>query len=399
MNDSILPRVDKKRLVVFSDDWGRHPSSSQYLIQCVLSEYNVEWINTIGMRPPKVSLSTFTRGVQKIGDWSRKTRKSPVSAPEGCRNPAVYNPIMWPRFRWNWQRSVNANLMRRQLQHCRGIEFGITTVPIVADVLPDLGVGHWTYYCVDDWSTWVGLDHRTLDRLEAKLLPQVDSIVTASEALQSRIERKGFESTVLTHGVHLDHWHTPRESVALLDDLERPLVVQWGLINQNLDVAALSRLSSEITEGTILLVGPEVDVDPALDQVDRVVRFPPMEYSELPSLARAASVLIMAYQANTATKASQPLKLKEYMSTDLPVVATKIPASEAWADAVDLYESPEQFSQLVRQRISEGSSDVQMNARKRLKSESWANKADQFMDIVTASQRIVGTGNSGVGSC
>ena len=37
-------------LLVFSDDWGRHPSSCQHLVRNLLDRYPVVSVNTIGTR-------------------------------------------------------------------------------------------------------------------------------------------------------------------------------------------------------------------------------------------------------------------------------------------------------------------------------------------------------------
>ena len=369
------------RMVVFSDDWGRHPSSSQHMVRCMLDDFEVDWINTIGMRPPKISLSTMKRGFEKIGDWARRKKPSESVTTEPA-NPRVQNPIMWPRFCFGWERALNAKLLIRQLRRYEGARLGITTVPIVADIVERLDVDRWIYYCVDDWSNWVGLDHKTLAQMEARLLAKVDSVVTVSDSLKDRIKSLGYDSHLITHGVHREHWQTAGDVVCPgLEGLERPLVVQWGLMNQNLDVPALARLASELTSGTIVLVGPEVDVDPALDHVDRVVRLPAVDYAALPALASEASVLVMAYHANAATVASQPLKLKEYMSTPVPVIARRIPATDLWSDAVCLYDTPEEFSSLVRQGLKAGLSEGERFARERLETETWSAKAEDLLRV------------------
>ena len=51
-------------LLVFADDWGRSPSSSQHLMRQLLDRYRVLWVNTIGMRPPRFNLSTLRRGLE-----------------------------------------------------------------------------------------------------------------------------------------------------------------------------------------------------------------------------------------------------------------------------------------------------------------------------------------------
>jgi hypothetical protein len=94
----------------------------------------------------------------------------------------------------------------------------------------------------------------------------------------------------------------------------------------------------------------------------------------------------MAYQANEATIASQPLKLKEYMATGRAVVARSIPATLDWADAIDLYTSSSEFSSSVRNRIATGVEPSQVAARRRLDVESWETKARSFGSTVTGQE-------------
>ena len=74
----------------------------------------------------------------------------------------------------------------------------------------------------------------------------------------------------------------------------------------------------------------------------------------------------------------QPLKLKEYLATGKSVVARDLPATSAWADALDLARTPEAFSAAVRRRLSTGLPKEQRLARRRLAGESWESKAQAF---------------------
>ncbi|MDO4630493.1 MAG: hypothetical protein Q4C70_15045, partial [Planctomycetia bacterium] len=64
--------------LIFSDDWGRHPSSCQHLARFLIQNENhrVFWVNTIGTRPPGFNLLTLRRGAQKIVSWVSSRRKS-----------------------------------------------------------------------------------------------------------------------------------------------------------------------------------------------------------------------------------------------------------------------------------------------------------------------------------
>jgi hypothetical protein len=74
----------------------------------------------------------------------------------------------------------------------------------------------------------------------------------------------------------------------------------------------------------------------------------------------------------------QPLKLKEYIATGKPVVVRNLPSTSQWSDCVDVVDSPEEFARVVLERLRDGVPPAQMQARKRLESESWSAKAEQF---------------------
>ncbi len=63
------PASDSRGILVFSDDWGRHPSSCQHLIRHLLDRTPVVWVNTIGTRRPRFSPYTLQRGLGKVRHW------------------------------------------------------------------------------------------------------------------------------------------------------------------------------------------------------------------------------------------------------------------------------------------------------------------------------------------
>jgi glycosyltransferase involved in cell wall biosynthesis len=137
-------------------------------------------------------------------------------------------------------------------------------------------------------------------------------------------------------------------------------------------------LAADLTAGTILFVGPECEPDPALDRCPRVQRLPALPLAKLPHLARTAAVLVMPYADLPVTRAIQPLKLKEYLATGLPVVVRDLPATRDWADCLDLADTPASFAQAVRRRLVTGIPEDQQRARARLAEESWTEKARLF---------------------
>jgi glycosyltransferase involved in cell wall biosynthesis len=375
-------RAGAAPLLVFSDDWGRHPSSCQHLVRRLLDRRAALWVNTIGTRAPRLDLPTMRRGLGKVRQWLRPAGRGPGDA--GPPNLRVLNPRMWPWLRSRFDRWLNRRLLVRQLTPAvRDLPeppVAITTLPVVADLMGRLPVRRWVYYCVDDFSQWPGLDQDVMRRMEAEVVARADVVVAVSEPLQERLARMGRPAHLLTHGVDLDFWTSPTDAPLPdgLDRLERPWVVFWGVVDRRMDVAFVNRLAADLTRGTVLLVGPEQGLDPALFASPRVVRVPPVRFAQLPRLAREAGVLVMPYADLPVTRAMQPLKLKEYLATGRPVVARDLPANRVWVGGLDLADSPAAFSEIVRERLHTGLPDGQRQARARLAGEGWGAKARAF---------------------
>ena len=379
--------TQRPNLLVFADDWGRHPSSCQHLIRNLLDRYEVYWVNTIGTRRPRFNLFTLQRALGKFRQWLRP--------PAVTRLPAglhIVNPPMWPWIRSRFDRFLNRRLLARTLLPLvRSLStpcFAVTTIPIVVDLVDVLPVQRWVYYCVDDYGQWPGLDQVALQRMETHLIQGMDKLVAVSDTLRDKLLRTGRTVSLVTHGVDLDSWagESARKTLPELDSLERPLIAFWGVADRRMDMSFVTRLAADLHRGTIVFVGPQCECSPMLKKTARVVCLGPVDYEMLPQVAREAAVLIMPYADVPVTQAMQPLKLKEYLATGKPAVVRDLPATREWRDCLDLAATPEAFSEAVRLRLTTGLPAEQRRARGRLRSESWATKARLFERAALASE-------------
>ena len=378
-------------LVVFSDDWGRHPSSCQHLTRHLLADYGVLWVNTIGLRPPRADRETLRRAAGKLRQWTAANRAD-TPAPAAGPAPAVLNPRMWPWFRRPHDRAWNRRLLSSQLRPAierlrdgRGPTAAVCTVPVLAPLVGALPVDRWVYYCVDDFSVWPGVDGRTAGESERTLVRSADRLVAAGPALADRLRAmdRRADVAVVGHGFEPGFWENP--TVPFPHPLPAGrLVVFWGLVDRRLDAAAVRAIAESVgpdspAPATVLLVGPGQDEDPALATPANVLRLPAVSREALPALAAAADVLVMPYADAPVTRAMQPLKLLEYLAAGKPAVVRDLPATRPHADCCDLADGPEAFARLVSHRLLNGESPERFDSRaRRLEGVSWASRARQF---------------------
>jgi len=391
------------QLIVFADDWGRHPSSSQHLVRELLPQYPTLWVNTVGTRRPRLNWSDIKRGVRKLCHvLAASDAIIDHMDPDLPENLYVIEPLMYPGFRSHWQRRFNRRKLTRAIHGCFGQTLAtmplfsaknsptprrvvVTTLPITADLVGQLNVDRWIYYCVDDYSQWPGADHAVMDAMERELVAKVDTVVCVSETLQKRAMQIGAEDTVLmTHGVDMSRWKKPDPRTKIADQWpgeDRPIALFWGLIDERLDDDWCSRLSYQ-GRVSVVYAGP-VDGNPQLDA--DACRLGPIAHHDLPAHAAASSVLIMPYIDAPVTRAMQPLKLLEYLATMKPVVVRDLPSTRAWADCCDLASDAQAFVRLVQERVKTGTPPEQIAARqRRLPGETWSAKAAQLAAIINA---------------
>ena len=378
-------------LLVFSDDWGRHPSSCQHLIAQMLPRRKVLWVNTIGTRPPRLDLRTMQRVLEKLGQWVKPATSAGDHGDHGRlqASPQIISPRMWPSFASSASRSLNKRLLKSALtpaiEALGAPPIVITTLPIMADLVGEIPAKRWVYYCVDDFSVWPGYDGKTMAAMERELVAKVDVTVAVSEHLADGLRQLGAQPHLLTHGVDIDAWHRadqPRNLPVEFSGLDGPFVVFWGVIDRRMDSEWLLALSQAMTQGSIVLIGPQEDPDPALSAIPRLFIRNAVSFEKLPDIAASANVLVMPYIDAPVTRAMQPLKLKEYLASERPVVVRALPATRPWADACDVCESKDEFVRAVLAQLTDKRAGAipanHSSARKRLATESWQFKSTQI---------------------
>lgn len=380
----------KQEFLVFSDDWGEHPSSCQHIFRIIGKEHRVLWVNTIGMRNPTWTARDAKKAVKKAAKMLRSAN-GPNQGKNRDGNISVCQPMMLPGVRSRVVRWFNARSVTRTVRTAmRELRFEdpivVTTVPNAVeyrDLLVDRRV---IYYCVDDFSLWPGLDAESVQGMERRLVARADRIIAVSDALSRRFKEFGKDASVVTHGVDIELFAT----VALrehprLQHVQKPRVGFFGLIDGRLDWELLVPLAQRLPNVSFVLAGP-VDASAGELPVRGNIHFVgAVPYRELPEFITGVKALVLPYKTGALAKVLSPLKLKEYLATGKPVICAPIEAVREWVDVVGVGATVDEWETLLRRVLECEQIEQEHCVSERLALESWDVKASTFrgrcMDI------------------
>lgn len=373
--------------VVFADDWGVHPSSAQHLFRRVARAHRTLWVNTLGLRPPRLDRADAARVVRKLRAMAGpRAVVAPTADDRAGLDLHVIAPPMLPWMRPALLRALN----RRAVRHAVAREAQrlglhapviVTTVPNGVDGAGLAGSRALVYYCVDDFTRWPGVDAIAAEALEGELLARCDLVLATSQHLADTRRSPRGPTALLPHGVDLEHLGRASDPATTpLAGIRRgrPVLGYLGLLDARCDVALVTAVAQARPDWDVVLVGPvDASPDPRLAR-DNIRRIPAVPYEGVPAALAAFDVAILPYVRSELTRAINPLKLREYLASGRPVVATSLPEVARYAPAVALADTPADFIAAV-ERCLAGPRDRRAERAALLAGESWDDRAQDFV--------------------
>ncbi len=372
--------------LVFSDDFGEHPTSCQHIFGYIPDGYPVLWVNTIGMRSPKPTVRDFQKIILKskkmIYGFFSNTGKG--SHPEKIN---VLQPPMLPFQKISIFRKINSfivcHLVKKRLQ---GLKMKspvlVITAPNASDYIGEFGERRVVYYCVDDFVEWPGLEKDLVRNMEKELIQKADICFATSDNLYNKLVKVGKKTHLLTHGVDYKFFEIlPEEEHDLLKGIPKPRVGYFGLFDERSDQKIILEIAERMP-GVYFVITGGIEVDISKFRKQHNIKFTgSIPYNELPAMVKGFDICMLPYKVNKLTNAIQPLKFKEYLATGKPVVSTPIQEACKLGRYVMIAESLYGWEHYILKGLNGISADEQAKRKLFLEGESWNKKAKSFVDI------------------
>ena len=317
-----------ENVVCFAKDWDGHPTSNTHLMRLLARRNRVLWLESVAMRAPHVG----------SGRDLRRMARRLAAAARGVRRVEsdlwVASPLVLPLPHSPWASALNRRLLRWTVGRlCRrlGMErFQVWTfLPTAGDHARALGGRPLVYYCVDDWAHSPDYDGARVAAAEARLCQAADVVFATSQALVAEKRRWNRRTHHAPHGV--DHAHFARALepalpvAAEVARLPRPVLAVVGLLDWRIDTGLLAAVADRRPDWSLALVGPALADLGALAARRNVHLLGRVPYAHLPTVLKGCDVGLIPFVVDEYTRHIDPVKLREYLSAGLPVVATALP--------------------------------------------------------------------------
>ena len=377
--------VGKNRpLIVFGEDWGAHPSSTQHIVKILGKNRQVIWLNSIGLRKPKLTLHDISRLFHKVKSFLVNQQKSDknkdVSSYSNDNNNSrfiIINPLVIPCANSWLSLTLSKAILNWQIKlACKKIALTDpiiwASLPTTVDYLELFGKAPCVYYCGDDFTSLAGVDHQFVSQKERELITRSRYIFTASEKLLDKFPTEKVVN--IPHGVNFSLFSKPVETTPLDLPQGKPIAGFYGSISAWLDQDLLVQTIKALPYWYFVFIGKvDCNVD-KLQQFSNVYFLGAKPHVDLPKYIQNWNVAILPFINNKQIQMCNPLKLREYLASGTPIVTTDFNALNGYRKYLQIANANKPFYQAILLANAEITTAVNFD------------KLDNISDLLTITQ-------------
>jgi teichuronic acid biosynthesis glycosyltransferase TuaH len=231
------------------------------------------------------------------------------------------------------------------------------------------------YYNIDDYSLYWPHRAERIRQLEKETVRAAELTVCVSHLRALELRELVPEAAGRIH--HVPHGaptrflaasplNLPAEPPADLADLPRPYLGYIGSLEDRVDWELLDRLSRELPEASVVVVGRVRDpvAEPWWECCARFLSRPNVHalgwrpQDALPLYYQAFDAVLIPYRLDHPfNRVCNPTKIMDAMGSGRPIVATAIPECRLHAERFDVAGDGDEFIEIVRRIVDSGSDD------------------------------------------
>lgn len=303
-------------------------TNKQHIASRLAATHQVIYINSMGLRRPRINLADLGRIFRKLVGAATKRGQRP----SGGGDMRIIDPKVVPLHGSAIVRKLNVVLTSR-LRRSLPDQYDLWTFSPLTYGL-EKGAGTVVYHSVDLLHAFEGVPSRALLRAEASLLRTAHGVVASSSVIADHLRSQGAREVLLWPNVADTTLFANRAEAQSVAGSSREGVVFAGNMSGAKVDFELLRSVAELGH-TLYLAGPvAIDGSHGTASLKKLLLLPNVRHvgslpqTDLAKLFSKCRVGLIPYLVNEYTQGVFPMKVHEYRAAGLHVVSTMLPSLE-----------------------------------------------------------------------
>jgi glycosyltransferase involved in cell wall biosynthesis len=336
----------------FGTDWDpENRTSAHHVARWLAQHETVLYFECPGLRPPRSSGRDLRRMFRKVlAAFGPPRRPAPMVE--------VRTLLQLPFHRLPGVRAFNQWILllavRRVASRARrggGQVVSWFLAPHVESLAGRVGEDLTVQYCVDDYASLPDVNVAAITAMDEALSRKADLVFVVSDTMLARKHSVARRLVLSPHGVDVGHFRRAADPSIRLPEEVRSLsgVVLgfFGLIEAWIDLDLIQTLADRHPEWTFVMIG-RIAVPAAQVPVRPNILFlGARPYQQLPEYGRRFDVSIIPYRFTQQVHHANPIKLREYLAMEKPIVSVPTPEINKFADVVHIATTADEWERAI----------------------------------------------------
>lgn len=197
------------------------------------------------------------------------------------------------------------------------------------------------YDCMDEWSSFPNMGRFNVSE-ERRLVHEANILAVSGRILLEKFQAEGLHPVLARNGVDLDFYNQAHPHVAV--QAPQPVIGYFGAIADWIDLELIRSAALARPQYSFVMIGQVFRDDIAKIELPNVYLLGSKPYGEIPSYLEHFDVCVIPFLLNEVTKATDPVKLYEYLTSGKPVVATAMAELAECGDLIYIADGPADYA-------------------------------------------------------
>jgi glycosyltransferase involved in cell wall biosynthesis len=365
------------------DQWGRAPTSRYHLLNRLSKKHKFLYVESIGIRRPKVLAKDLRKIFQKLTLFLKGVRVV-------NQNLWVVTPLIIPLPEVLALRKINNILLRLIISYYK---FRMSmhnpiiwaNIPSVEQIFCSYKSPLKIYYCPDRFSAFPFVQKKIVESMEKKIVEAADLVIGTSKSLVNYLETYNKPVIYLPHGVDYEHFAKALnycQCPPQLLNIKGKIVLYFGRVDEWFDTAAVKNLAERNKTVNIVILGDIATDVSLIKKLSNVHFLGFIAYQRLPNFLHYADCCILPFQLNELVENVNPLKVYEYLAAGCPVVASPLPELLNHSEYVSVYHNADEFERLILIELEKGKGSRRSVISNSVRNQSWEEKAKEIERLI-----------------